>query len=165
MKIKKRYIGLTVAILMSSTTIPCFAANGTSQTASSDGSSSCVVSAVVQSSYSVSLPAILTLTLNNTTGRYEGTYTAGAKGNIASNQYVSIIPDSSFTMTGALNGEVATANVSQSVTKWGKSAGIGQMVIGKTGYELCSGEIDVVLPSQADDYSGSFSFTYRLETE
>ena len=162
MKIKKILLSVLAAASVLFASVPTYAANGSTQTANTDGSLNCTVSVVVSSTYSVSLPATLTLSYNDGTGKYENTYTVGAKGNIRTDQYVSIVPDSSFTMTGSVVGGTATASVTQDVTQWsGGAPGVGQLAIGTGDYATTSGGVSVEL-TQADNYSGSFAFTYRL---
>lgn len=166
MRIKKILAAALTSIAILGASIPCYAANGSSQTANTDGSLSCTVSAVVQSSYSVSLPATLSLVYNDTSHLFENTYTVGAKGNIAGNQHVSIVPASTFTMTGQISGLTATANVTQDVTKWvNKVPATGEIAIGTSAYSESTGSVSVDLPAQADNYGGTFSFTYSLVTE
>ena len=164
MEIRKIALSIIVAASVLFASIPAYAANGSTQTANTDGSLNCAVSAVVSSTYSVSLPATLTLSYNDSTHKYENTYTVGAKGNIRANQYVSIVPDNSFIMTGSVVGATATATVTQSVTQWsGTTPTVGQLAIGTTGYTETTGSVEVEL-TQADNYSGSFTFTYSLST-
>ncbi len=167
MKIKKLLLaGLASAVMFVSSAIPSLAANDTSQVSNTDGNLSCAVSAIVQSSYSVSLPATLTLVYDATSQLYKNAYTVGAKGTISGNQYVSIVPDASFTMTGQNGGATATASVTQSVTKWvNRTPGSGEMAITAVSYAESTGNISVDLPKQVDNYSGTFTFTYSLVTE
>lgn len=143
---------------------PVLAANGTSQEKTGDGTADCTVNAVVESSYSVTLPATLTLTKQTDT-QYTCEYTVGAKGNITQKQYVSIEPGSSFTLTGATNGQTSTASVSQAKTKWTGKAVVpeGEIAIGTDSYTTSTGTVSATL-TQADNYSGKFTFTYSLVT-
>lgn len=143
---------------------PVLAANGTSQEKSGDGTADCTVSAVVESAYSVTLPATLTLTKQTDT-QYICEYTVGAKGNITQKQYISIEPGSSFTLTGEANSQTSTASVSQAKTKWtGKAAGADdEIAIGTDSYATSTGTVSATL-TQADNYSGKFTFTYSLVT-
>ena len=162
MKIKKILLSIVAAASMLLAGIPAYAENATSQTATTDGSLNCTVSAVVSSTYSVSLPATLTLSYNDGTGKYENTYTVGAKGNILPTQYVSIVPAESFIMTGSTVGATATAAITQAITQWsGTTPGAGQIAIGTSDYTTSTGTVAVTL-SRADNYSGTFAFTYRL---
>ena len=167
MKFKKLLLaGIASLTVFTSSVIPCFAANDTNQTANTDGDLPCIVSAEVSSTYSVCLPATLTLAYDPSSQLYKNTYTVGAKGIITNTQYVSIIPDASFTMTGQTGGATATAGVTQTVTKWvNRTPGSGEMAINVTSYAESTGNISVDLPKQVDNYNGSFTFTYCLVTE
>jgi len=152
-KFKNILIGM-ISAMLALTSIPVCAASYTE-----DGTAECTVSATVNSSYTVSLPATVTLSKNE--DKYEGTYTAGVKGNILSTQKVTIVPDESFTLTGTDSGATATATVTQEKTTWTKTGGSGNLAIGSSSYSNTSGKVEVEL-STADSYSGHFDFTFEL---
>lgn len=142
------------------------AANDTTQEKTGDGNATCTVKAVVESTYSVSLPATLTLA-KQADGSYKGEYVVGSKGNVAANQYVSIAPVSeTFTMTGVNNSGMATASISQKVRKWTGYTAVSndELAIGSDSYAESNGTVTVNLPTQADEYKGNFTFEYSLKT-
>ena len=158
---KKKFIAAVLTALTLTTQIITVSA----EEYSSDGTATCQVSATVSSSYSVKLPATLELSYNSTSGKYEGTYKVSAKGNITPDKSVQISPTAnSFTLTGSKTGETASAAVSQTVTEWiheSKSEGTGKIHIGTNEYAETSGSVSASL-SEADTYTGEFTFTFSL---
>ncbi len=130
-----------------------------------DGTGDCRVSAVVGSSYSVQVPAVLELRYDNASGKYEGSYTVAARGSILPGQSVAIRPTAdSFTMTGALTGEACQASVTQETTEWvhaSKQAGTGKLHISAEEYTEASGRVSATL-TVPDTYSGEFTFAFAL---
>jgi len=162
---KKLLAGLVSAVLMFAGSISSFAENTTSQTATGDGNSTCTVSATIVSSYSVSLPATLTLSYNEGTGEYENTYTVGVKGVIGDAQFISVVPDASFTIRNSSGVSSGTAVVSQTKTKWKNIASAAdEVTINPSSYATTTGSVSVALPDIADSYTGSFTFTYSIES-
>lgn len=161
---KTMIISTILAVLFIENTV--LAANNTTQEKTGDGNATCTVKAIVESTYSVSLPATLTLT-EQANGSYKGEYVVGAKGNIAANQYVSIAPVSdTFAMTGVNNNGTATASIVQTVRKWTGYTAVSdnEIAIGSNLYTESNGTITVNLPTQADEYKGNFIFEYSLIT-
>ncbi len=157
---------ITSGIILLAGAFPCFAENATSQTANSDGTSNCTVNATIVSTYSVSLPATLTLSYNEGTGKYENSYTVGVKGVIGDNQYISVVPDSSFTVRNSSGISSGTAAVAQTKTKWKNSASAAdETLINAATYATTNGSVSVELPNVADTYSGTFTFTYSIQTQ
>lgn len=140
------------------TSVPVCAAEYTS-----DGTASCLVTAEIGSTYSVSVPATLTLSENEDTGKFEGTYRVGAKGNIAGNKVVSITPSTNtMNMTGRTTGVTATANVLQNITQFVlKSPQDGQALIRLDDYAYVDGFVDVNI-TDSDLYEGTIVFNFAM---
>lgn len=131
-----------------------------------DGTADCRVSATVESSYSVQVPALLELDYNSSSGKYEGDYQVSAKGNIQPDKSVTIQPtESSFTLTGTLSGETSQASISQEVTEWVHSSrqadGTGKVHISVEEYTQAQGSVSAEL-TQADSYTGEITFAFCL---
>ena len=130
-----------------------------------DGTGDCRVSAVVGSSYSVQVPAVLELRYDSASGKYEGSYTVAAKGSILPDQVVTVQPTSgSFTMTGRRTGETCQAAVTQEVTQWvhpGKQTGTGELHISEEEYMETNGKVTVGL-TVPDTYTGEFTIAFSL---
>lgn len=130
------------------------------------------VDASLASSYTVAIPAKVTLEADSILGNghitASGLYNCAVKGNITPAQYVSVVPDSSFTMEGTDTGESSTAYVSQGSTKWyhsnaynSASDKASEKEISKADYVSGTGSISVELPG-LDEYRGLENFTYSL---
>lgn len=140
------------------------ASNDTSTQVTGEGESSCTVSAHVTSDYYVSLPATLTLVKNQQTGKYENTYYVGVKGSISEGKYVEVVPDYSFSLRKTGTSKSYSARVSQGVTKWKKTKSASdEIAINATSFSTTTGKVEVSLPSDPGDYSGSFTFRYSLK--
>ena len=124
-----------------------------------DGTADCTVSATVNNSYVVSIPATLMLakkTDGNNIGKYVGEYTVGAKGNIGSAYSVFITPSSTFVLTSPGKADVA-ASVSQSKTVW-RSSELSNM------FSETKGTVVATL-TEAGAWSGSLHFSFGITTE
>lgn len=147
---KKKLLTLLMTVVLTIVScIPVFAETQTMQ-----------VTANLDDTWSVSVPATLNLTDPDENGTFTGTYAVSASGNIAGNKYVSIVPESSFTMTGATTGTNATASVSQTTQNWRRVAGTGSVEMGTA----VNGDVSVPL-AVADGYAGNLVFTYGLNTD
>ncbi len=128
------------------------------------------VTATIDSSYTVFVPA--NLELENTTGdTYEGTYEVGAKGNLAPTKKLHFAPASTFVMKSSEDSNItANGTVSQTVTDWVKGAATppteksidsldteGTMA----GWSATTGTASVNL-TQAGGYTGTITFTFSL---
>lgn len=132
--------------------------------------SSVTVSAIVGSSYSVSIPADFALTkqneavsYNDTDYMYYGTYTVGAKGNIPVGDVITITP-SALVLTdedGAGSNDVPVTIV-QAKTTWTRAELMEAGVIKNT-YTTTTGYTYANFVF-AGSYSGSLTFTYQLTT-
>ena len=147
------------------------------ETYTGSGTHQVKVSAVVESTYTVSVPATLNLSENKvnativetksgkvTGTEYKGTITYGCKGNTQDNQRVVITTDKEFVLTGKNTGAQAVATVTSTVTKWENvKSGNDSTVISPESVIYVDAIIDVVL-TKADTYEGSFDITYGMET-
>ena len=146
---KKLLTLLMAAVLMVANCVPVFAETQTMQ-----------VTANLNDTFTVSVPATLVLTDPDEDGTFTGTYAVSASGNIAGNKYVSIVPASSFTMTGATTSTNATAAVVQETQNWRRTAGTGSVAMDTE----VNGNVSVAL-TVADGYAGNLVFTYGLNTD
>ena len=137
---------------------------------STDGQTTCVVRALVASSYCVACPSDFRLAkdTNNTSstyGKYVGSYTVGCKGNIMDTQKVTIIPDSAFSMQTVDGSQTATAEVIQETKNWKNTVSDGSdVLIASDEYVPATGTVVVDLP-KAGEYSGQLKFTFCLEDD
>lgn len=159
---KKRV--LTAMILAASAMISCLPVCAQEYTA--DGTGECRVSATVNSSYSVKVPAVLELQYNSVSGKYEAAYTVSAKGNILPSQSVTVRPTSdSFTLIGSFTGETSQAAITQEITEWihaGRQTGeAGRQHISDAEYTDAEGMVSAQLAG-ADTYTGEFTFAFAL---
>lgn len=154
---------ILTAMLLMAAMISCLPVSAKEYTA--DGTGDCRVSAVVGSTYSVQVPAVLELRYDSASGKYEGNYTVAAMGSILPGQSVTVQPTSgSFTMTGSRTGEACQAAVTQEVTEWvhpSRQAGTGKQHISAEEYTEASGKVSAVL-TVPDTYTGEFTFAFAL---
>ena len=151
---KKRFTALfMIMALMIVSAMPVLAAN---QTYTADGTATCTVTASLESSYTVSLPATIALSYDSTEDAYKGTFQTGAKGNIASNKQVTLSAPATFNLTGAASGETVSATITGGIGSW-ESAGLNANTFSNK-----SGTITAPI-TKADNYSGTFTFTCALE--
>lgn len=164
---KRKTVALLTAVsVMMLTSLPVIASEY-----AADGDATCAVSAIVGSTYSVTVPAAAVL--ENTSGAtYEGDYEVSARGNITNNQKINIVPEASFVMTGTTTGATATANVTQEVQHFVNSAVKTSTYAEDSSYialnanhatpVVTTGSITVEL-TQADSYNGNLKFTFNVE--
>ena len=162
---KKIYALLLTAALTLITACPAFAGTYTS-----DGTANALVTAEVNSSYTILLPATIALTDPDNDNTYTGDYTIGAKGNINIAKKVACAPTSNtFTMTGN-NSTSVTATVTQSLTAWvnnaSPSAGNKNInLVNDSGayenYSTITGSISAPI-TNAGTYQGNMEFTFGL---
>jgi len=130
-------------------------------------SGSITVTASVESTYEISLPATINLTydadaVENSRGyNYSATYTVGVKANldVDSEEEVTVTPAATFTMTnGAVN---ATGNVSQTVNSWVSviPSSANQIAANRLNFVETTGKLTVQL-DEAGSYTGSLGFTF-----
>lgn len=123
------------------------------------------VSATVDSTYLVSIPATLSMQKKSGT-TFEGTYVVKAMGNITDSQYVSIVPTTEDGKVSLVNesipGVTIDATVTQEVTKFSNSAGSSDTVtIQSDAFTGATGKVSVTI-KKAGSYKGTISFVYGL---
>ena len=153
---------MLVAASAATSSLPAYA-----QEYTADGTGTCRVTATVDSSYSVQVPATLELQYNSASDKYEAVYTVSAKGNILPSQAVTVRPTAdSFTLTGDLTGETCQAAITQETTGWvhagRQDAGTGNTKISDAEYTGAEGKVSAGI-DKADTYTGEFSFAFSLE--
>ena len=151
-------IGVAASVLMAS--VPCYA-----ETYNNAASGSIAVTAVVSSTYSITLPASLTLELTEG-NTYAKDYTVGVMANLQDNEKITVIPDATFEMTSTNPDSSAEATVTQPITVWKNIVTDNATQIGanRTQYVNTTGTISVDLVN-AGSYSGSAEFTFAKVTE
>ncbi len=138
-----------------------------------DGTHTTRVRAVLKSSYTVTLPATVALSQEPGTGNFSGTFSYGAKGNIADNKMVYIQTYSSVYLQGSVSGEYAEAEISapyigwyngeDETTEnwWGETVSYAH--IGDDDFAVKTGTIRTTI-EKADRYSGNFTFMFGLQS-
>ncbi len=133
-----------------------------------DGQTTCIVRAMVASSYCVACPSDFSLAKDtnagsSTYGKYVGSYTVSCKGNILGSQRVTINPDPAFVMRTADGSKTSNAAVTQEVRNWKNTVSDASDVqIDEEEYVPAAGTVVVDLP-KAGEYSGQLKFTFCLE--
>ena len=160
MKCKRFLLGLLIVGLISrASTVAVLADNSTY---TEDGAASCVVTATLQSTYTVSLPAALALSYDTGEEVYKGSFSYGVKGNIAMDKKISISAPASFNLTGTASGDTVSAAVSLPFKEWSNDAEEDENAqINATSFVLKTGTVTADI-TQADSYSGNFSFTFGM---
>ena len=158
MKLKTILAALVVTLCMTVCSLNSYASSHTYDQTATSGS--IAIPATVASTYTITLPA--TLSLAKTSGStYEGTYTVKVKANLDKKTYVKVIPASTFTLTcdSGVAAENATASVTQTVKEWRKTAGTNILASNKDADVSTTGKVSVNLP-YAGSYSGNLTFTF-----
>ena len=154
-KLMKVLTGTLATAMLVGGTIPAYAATGTSGTTSTgavttgdaiSGINSVSVYAEIGSQYTVTIPKTITLDGSTKTGAY----TVSITGDIAGNEVVNVVPDTSFTMSQAGKADV-TASIEQDKTSW-KVAEFGTNGAGTINVSTLS----------AGAWNGTFNFNVGL---
>lgn len=130
-----------------------------------DGSQACEVDVRIASTFSVTVPK--KITLDGTTK--SGAYTVSCKGDIAGNESVSVVPDTTFEMsqTGKANVQAAVTQEKTTFKDSGYTGELGDAVkMGTAAGESTGTAIDgsIVTPDlSAGAWNGAFNFTINLE--
>lgn len=170
---KNKIISLSLLVALVCTSMPVYAYTdsvGTvneTQTIESSEAAQCEIYAEVGSEFTVTIPKQITLDGESKTG----TYTVSCKGDIAGDEYVSVIPDASFTMSQQGKADV-TANIVQTKNQF-RTNGYGAALLdtevlmndasGANGTEI-SGTIEASTLT-AGTWNGVFNFTITLTQE
>lgn len=157
MKIKRMLVtSLLIAMFISA---PAYAADSTY---SGDGNHEMIISATVESTYSVKIPASLTLSYNEVSGNFEGTYNVGVKGNILLTKKVVVAPSASFTLTNATTTKTSTGTMTQAITDFVMTDEEGCVKINPDSFSTTSGSASINL-QDAGNYSGTVAFSFMLK--
>ena len=129
------------------------------QTADADGDTAqCTVYAEVGSEFTVTIPKSLTLSGADKTGAYD----VAVEGDIAGDQYVSVVPDAQFAMVQDGKADV-TATITQEITKFRGDDYKDALGAGEAKFaDGAEGAIDAQGLS-AGAWNGTFNFNIRLE--
>lgn len=161
---KTKYIACAMAVLSLMQAMPVNA-----QSVTGTGTKSIALYATVKPSFEISLPSDITLTHSSESdvSQFSGTYEVGIRGTLADNQYVKVVPNKSFTMTGKYSENYpVSVNVSQSKTKWRKTVtdSSTDIAIDRANFTFADGTMSTTIYSK-DTYSGLCVFTISLITE
>lgn len=157
------------AIVITFVTLICRVVPAFAGTYTEDGTAQTEVTAELSSSYSVIVPAAISLSDPDKDSVYTADYTVGAKGNINVLKKVTITPTAgTFTMTGN-NGKSVTASVTQNITEWvNTTPGSGQKKITDVeasgtyqDYSITTGSVSATI-TLAGSYSGNIDFSFAL---
>lgn len=150
---------LVVMIVVASLGISLTAHAATTTYTDGQTSGSIHITAVVGSTYSVTLPATLDLTYNDDTGKYEGTYTVGVKANLTDSENVTVIPSSTTTLSDG-KGNNVDASVVQAVDTWKLTASEANEIA--SNYQIfveTTGMVSATI-TKAGSYTGDLQFTF-----
>lgn len=148
-----------------------------------DGTAECGVTAKVVSTYTVSIPAAVTLEYDKESGTVSGSYRIGVKGDLLPGQMVQVVPvqlketlapgtEGEYyhgVLTGERSGRELPVTVTQKVTRWipsGTEPSWGAerfTVISESAYVYADGRIVSDELQEADTYSGTLVFEFGLE--
>lgn len=160
-----------------------FAVPAMAEEYNTDGTAECSVTARVVSTYTVSIPAAVSLDYDRESGTVSGSYRIGVKGDILPGQMVQVVPvqlkDTLAAGTGGeyyqgvLTGEKSRkalpVTVTQQVTRWipaGTEPSWGEerfTRISASDFVYVDGTIVSDKLEEADTYSGTLVFEFGLE--
>lgn len=133
--------------------------------ADTDSSGSMQVTATLEDTYTVELPATLSLKQKaKGSYTYENTYDVGCKGLIDDTKKVVVHPDShSYTMTGQNTGTTATGSVTQEKTDFVNSViEADDVKIGLDDFSNSTGKVSITF-KEKDNYAGIIGFTFGVK--
>lgn len=174
--------GMT-AILLAAAAVPAFAVPAMAEEYTADGTAECSVAASVASTYTVSIPAAISLEYDKEGGTLGGSYRIGVKGDLLPGQMVQVVPVqlketlASGTggeyyrgvLTGERSGRELPVTVTQQVTRWiptGTEPSWGEerfTRISASDFVYADGTIVSEKLEEADTYSGTLVFEFGLE--
>lgn len=124
---------------------------------------SILVTAEVGSTYTISLPATLALSYNETSGKYEGDYTVSVKANLTEGESVSVTPTTSFTLSETGGGS-EEGSVTQTVNTWKLNASAANEIASDyQNFVETKGKVSANL-TKAGTYNGTLDFTFAKVT-
>lgn len=171
------------AIILTVAAMLTFAVPAMAEEYNTDGTAECSVTASVVSTYTVSIPAAISLDYDKESGTLSGSYRIGVKGELLPGQMVQVVPIQ-LTETlapgtggeyyqGVLTGERTDrrlpVTVTQQVTRWiplGTEPSWGEerfTRISASDYVYVDGTIISDKLEEADTYSGTLVFEFGLE--
>ena len=116
------------------------------------------VTATIASSYSVSVPATLSLA-DNGAGIYVGDCTVGAKGSLPSDECVYIKPKDGKEITLYGGGDSVTAELGQDKFTWGKTPS-AQLAISKDSYTEQEFQISADMSGKSGNFRGAVTYMF-----
>ncbi len=159
---KKRAIAIIMAAVTCFTlAMPALAED---QVFTDDGSATVPVTCEIESSYKVSLPAAVALAKNicaepGVKNNYAAGYTVAVTGNIDSDKYVNVLPDTSeFTLVDAAGKRPVTPEVYVNKTSW-SAEDLDAVEVDE--YVKSGSMIEASIP-KAGKYSGRIAYSFSL---
>lgn len=150
-----------------------------------EGTAECEISCQVASSYTVSIPASVSLSYSQETGTVSGTYQIGVKGDLLLNQMVKVVPTQLTDRLGeGLNGEYHYGKLTGESTSTSLSVTVKQekiqwipkgttpalplkaercIEISDSDFVYVEGTITSREPEAADTYTGTLVFQFGVE--
>lgn len=178
MKSKKPIVCLAATVALLSGSIPVSA-----QEYTTEGTAECEISCQVTSSYTVTIPAVVSLVYSSDTGTVKGTYQVGVKGDLLLNQMVQVEPirltnelgrglngDYHYgSLTGENTGKTLAITVNQNQIRWIPQGTVPAtqadtcMEISSADYGYAEGTLTSEELEAADCYKGTLVFAFGLE--
>ncbi len=143
-----------VSTVLASSAIPAMAANSEYNT---DGEQVVPIIATIPSTYSVSIPASIQLSDEDSDGSYDAAFQVGAKGALAKYEGIFIIPDGVESLVVRGGGDSVPVTFNQSSHYWGTA---GDKTINKNDYTMDDCSASVNLGGKIGNFSGAV--TYRF---
>ncbi len=160
MKNKKTLAIIMAAMTLINTCIPAFAAD---QVFTEDGTAEVTATAEIISSYKVKLPALVALAKDTTEGAkknsYKMDYTVGVAGNIDSDKFVNIEPDSTdFVLKDASGKRPVTPELTAEKVSW-KAEDLD--AVDEDTFVDSTSAVSAIIP-KAGKYSGTIVYNFTL---
>lgn len=182
MKKNRMKKGMT-AVLLAAAAMLTFAVPAMAEEYNTDGTAECGVTARVVSTYTVSIPAAVSLDYDKESGTVGGSYRIGVKGDLLPGQMVQVVPiQLKETLAAGTGGEyyhgiltgekskrTLPVTVTQKVTRWiptGTEPSWGEerfLRISASDFVYADGTIISDKLEEADTYSGTLVFEFGLE--
>ncbi|MCM1046132.1 MAG: hypothetical protein NC417_11540 [Candidatus Gastranaerophilales bacterium] len=174
--------GMT-AIMLAAAAVLTFAVPAMAEEYDADGTADCSVTARVVSTYTVSIPAAVSLDYDKESGTVSGSYRIGVKGELLPGQMVQVVPVQlketlaagtggeyyQGVLTGEKSKRALPVTVTQQVTRWiptGTEPSWGEerfIRISASDFVYVDGTIVSDKLEEADTYSGTLVFEFGLE--
>lgn len=162
---KKILASLSIAAAMVATTMPAMAANSegdvteTKEITEDVAKEACEVYAELGSSFTVTIPKKITLSGADKTG----SYSVSCTGDIAGDEWVSVVPDASFAMKQTGKKDV-TASVTQAVNRFRGDNYTGSLLADGSEAKMADGATGSISAADlsAGAWKGTFNFVIAL---